>query len=201
MLKNQVNNLSNRGTTEFQQKESHPRNRMTVFLGILTILVGVAACLMPQWTTLAVELLIGIVLVSVGAIEGIHIYQLKRQSRWGWRALDSLLALTVGGFMLAFPLQGVLTLTILLALFFFLSGGFTIMLALQLRAWNGWGWILTSGIVSLMLGLLVSLQWPEHAGMVAGILIGVDLIFSGWWLVWLGWDSVAMIGENGRPEL
>lgn len=61
--------------------------------------------------------------------------------------------------------------------------GVKIMFALQRHLWSGWGWILASGLVSFVFVLLAFSLWVEGARWVIGVLIGVDLIFSGWWLI------------------
>jgi uncharacterized membrane protein HdeD (DUF308 family) len=169
----------------FEEGARHQRG-LLITIGIVTILAGVAAIIVPRMATLAIELLIGAVLVVDGVLQGIHAFQLREGKESWWRGLGALLAFAVGLILLFFPLQGILTLTLLIGIFFLLSGGFKIMLAFQVRSWSGWGWILTSGIISLFLGLLVFLLWPEGARWMIGVLVGVDLVFGGWWLIALG---------------
>jgi uncharacterized membrane protein HdeD (DUF308 family) len=171
-------------TNDLPWDERVRQQRGTILaIGIFTILAGVAAIIVPRLATLAVELMIGVILVISGILQGMYAWQIRTHREWLWKGLGALLACAVGLWLLVFPLQGVLTLTLLVGLFFLLNGGMTIMLALHMRSWSGWGWILTSGLVSLLLGFLVFLLWPEGAGWVLGILIGIDLIMSGWWLL------------------
>ena len=67
------------------------------------------------------------------------------------------------------------------------------MLAFQSRAWAGSNWILISGVTSIILSLVVFWQWPERASWVIGVVVGVDLIFS-------GWRMTVLTSESGKAE-
>lgn len=189
-------NSTNEGFAEEIPFEEGARNQrgLLITIGIVTILAGIAAIMVPRMATLAIELLIGVVLVVDGILQGIHAFQLRARKESWWRGLGAILAFAIGLILLIFPLQGVLTLTLLIGIFFLLSGGFKIMLGFQVRSWSGWGWILASGILSVFLGLLVFLLLPEGARWIIGVLVGVDLIFSGWWLI-------ALAGMSRKGEL
>ena len=88
--------------------------------------------------------------------------------------------------MLTNPAQGLEALTTLVIAYFVVDGIFTIVAGFKLKPIPGWGWILTSGISSLVLGGLLWSQWPMSGIYAIGMLIGVRLIFAGWSYVMLG---------------
>ena len=76
-----------------------------------------------------------------------------------------------------------MTLTLVMGVFFFLGGSFKSILAFQLRPLQGWCRMLFSGIISLGLGVLIFSMLTQAASWVIEILVGIDLIFGGWWLI------------------
>jgi uncharacterized membrane protein HdeD (DUF308 family) len=154
-------------------------------LGILMIILGVFAIAAPQVATIAVPLTLGWILVISGVGEGIHAFMAR-----GWRGfllelLSAILYLVVGILLLTNPLKGALALTILLAGFLIVEGVFKIVTALRVREHRGWGWLLASGIISVILGLMIWAEWPASGLWVIGLLVGIQLVFTGWALVML----------------
>jgi uncharacterized membrane protein HdeD (DUF308 family) len=154
-------------------------------LGILMIILGVFAIAAPQVATIAVQLTLGWILVISGVAEGIHAFMAR-----GWRGfllelLSAILYLVVGVLLLTNPLKGALALTILLAGFLIVEGVFKIVTALRVREHRGWGWLLASGIISVILGLMIWAEWPASGLWVIGLLVGIQLVFTGWALVML----------------
>jgi uncharacterized membrane protein HdeD (DUF308 family) len=154
-------------------------------LGILMIILGVIAMAAPVVATIAVQIMLGWLLVISGIAEGIHAFMAK-----GWRGfllelLSAVLYLGVGILLLVAPLQGALALTMVLAAFLLVEGIFKIITAFRVRDHRGWGWLLASGIVSVVLGVLIWAQWPASGLWVIGLLVGIQLLFTGWSLVML----------------
>ncbi len=152
-------------------------------LGILMILLGVIAIGAPLVAALAVDFLVGWLLVIGGLA---HLIDSFRSHKWGGFLLELLtgaLFLVIGILLLVHPLRGVLTLTMLLGLFFLIEGLFKIVLAVEMRKIWSWGWLLVSGILALIIGLLIWRQWPSSAAWAIGLLLGIDLIFGGWSMI------------------
>ncbi len=154
-----------------------------LFIGVLSILTGIAAIIVPQITALAVEMLLGWLFIFASFLQGIHAYHIHRRRGLGLSILTALLSLIVGVLLLVFPLSGVMTLTLVIGVFFLLGGSFKGLLAFQLRPLPGWDWMLFSGIISLGLGFLIFSMSTQAADQVIGIFVGIDLFFGGWWLI------------------
>ena len=102
----------------------------------------------------------------------------------------------IGGvFLLARPLIGLAALTMVLAAFFFADGIIEVVYAFKLRPVKGWGWMLFSGIVAGLLGVLIMYQWPVSGAWAIGVLVGVRLIFTGWSVIALGSFARGAIDE------
>jgi uncharacterized membrane protein HdeD (DUF308 family) len=153
--------------------------------GIVLIGLGVAAVSAPLVATLTAELLFGWLLVLSGIAHGFHAFKARN---WKGSLLQILLGVfssAVGVMLLIYPLRGVLTLTLVLATFFLAEGAAKIMMAVQLRSTPKWGWLLVSGLLALLLGVLIWVEFPSTAAWVLGVLLGIDLLFSGVVLVML----------------
>jgi len=96
------------------------------------------------------------------------------------------LTLLVGLYMVVRPGLALATLTLVLAIYFFVDGIFEIIEAFDLKPLNGWGWMLFGGIVSILLGIMIWRGWPEKSMLFVGILVGIKLIFAGWAMVGIG---------------
>ena len=109
----------------------------------------------------------------------------------------SLLYLLSGLLLLAYPLTGVFTLTLFLAAFFLAEGVFKLIHAFRMRPAARWGWIVFSGVISLILGFLVLAGLPLTAFWAIGLVVGIDLIFGGWSIIML---SMAVRSAARRGE-
>ena len=89
--------------------------------------------------------------------------------------------------LLVSPLQGALSLTLVLIAFFVVEGVASIMFALDhKRELSGqWGWMLFSGLVDLVLAVLILTGLPGSAVWAIGLLVGINMIFGGWALLLL----------------
>ncbi len=166
----------------------HSRN-WSMFVGGLLIALGILALAFPFAATLAAELVFGVLLTVAGIGQLIHAFRMQ-----GWKGstlagIGGLLSLLIGGLLLMFPLPGILTLTLLIGAFFVAGGIFRAVLAFQLKPHDGWGWLLFSAILALLLGGIILTQWPQASLWVIGILISIDFIFTGWWMLLLGMAS------------
>jgi uncharacterized membrane protein HdeD (DUF308 family) len=85
--------------------------------------------------------------------------------------------------MLAFPLEGALTLTVFLIAFFLAEGVVKCFMAYEMRGQRGWGWTLFSGIASIIVGILLWVALPGSALWALGLLVGIDFLIFGWTLI------------------
>jgi uncharacterized membrane protein HdeD (DUF308 family) len=151
-------------------------------LGIILILLGGMGISASGLVTLASVVFFGWLLIIGGAAVAIHAFWAKRWSGFFLQLLSGVLYLIVGWILVTRPGIGALTLTLVLAISLVVQGAFRIGVALSTRM-DGWGMLLVSGIITLVLGLMIWNEWPLSGIWVIGLFVGIDLIFYGWWLV------------------
>ena len=154
-----------------------------VALGIIFMLAGVIALGSVVMATIWAVTIVGIMMIMAGVAELIAAFSVKDWGKAAFLGLVGVLYIVAGviAFMNPFEAATILTLFLGIALVF---GGFVRMfLAWHMReAGKPWGWVVVSGIISLLLGLMIIAQWPYSSFFVLGIFLGIDLIFigSGW---------------------
>jgi uncharacterized membrane protein HdeD (DUF308 family) len=164
-------------TTEETANLTQPKN-MGLWVGVLAIVLGIAAILLPRFSTLVIESWLAFVLISVGTSS--TFYAIKtRPEGFVWQVALGLLYIGTGILLLVNPLGGVLTLTLLLGSFFLTEGVFESILAFQLRPQKNWGWVLSNGIITFALGVLVWSGWPQDAFWTIGTLVGISVLSTG----------------------
>jgi len=147
--------------------------------GIASIIFGGLAIIFPFAATLATELLFGAILAASGLVELVRAFAMRRTGSLLWNAVFGILALVAGAILLLWPLEGILTLTIIVGVFFLLGGALKLIAGFTLRGLRGRGWIGFSGALSLLVGFILLLGLPATASWAIGILVGIDLIFFG----------------------
>jgi uncharacterized membrane protein HdeD (DUF308 family) len=149
-------------------------------LGILFIVGGIFAFLTPFLAGLVVATIVGVIIVLAGIAQVIQAWRMKSWGGFIWQLVVGVV-LVVGGLSIYLnPVAGVLTLTLLAAIMFVLKGAFQIALGFRLRPHDGWGWIVASGVIAVIVGLLIYIQWPMSSGYALGTLAGISLAFTGW---------------------
>jgi uncharacterized membrane protein HdeD (DUF308 family) len=98
-----------------------------------------------------------------------------------WSLLSAVLGIAAGVVLLAWPVSGAISLTLLLIVFFIIEGVASIMYALEhKRDLSGrWGWMLTSGIIDLILAAIIFAGLPGTAAWALGLLVGINMLFGG----------------------
>lgn len=149
--------------------------------GILLVLLGVLAIAYSTVTTVISVIFFGILLCVGG---GVIIFDSFKSSFGKWNEFFmhlgmGILYLIAGIILVKGPLAGSITLTLLLAIFYILLGLFRTISCLTREVTNR-GWRLASSIITLLLGVLILLEWPASGLFIIGLFIGIDLIFTGW---------------------
>ena len=98
-----------------------------------------------------------------------------------WSLFSAALAVLAGLLLLARPMQGVLTLTIVVGAYFLAEGVATIMYALEHRRElsERWSWLLVSGLMDILIAFLIIAGLPGSAEWAIGLLVGINLVLGG----------------------
>ncbi len=167
--------------------------------GIILVILGAAAVIVPQIATLTVALFIGWVLLFSGIAGLFTTFSMRPMPGFWWSLLSAAIGIAAGLVLLFSPVEGAITLTIVLVAFFLLEGIASIMFALDHRNELPGTWIamLLSGIVDLILGAMIFLGLPSSAGWAIGLLVGINMIFGGFALI-----AMALQARHiGRPAV
>jgi uncharacterized membrane protein HdeD (DUF308 family) len=159
----------------------HEHWKLFLVEGIILVVLGLIAIVVPPIATLAVEILVGWLFLLSGIVGLITTFWMRDAPGFWWSLFSAVIGIAAGVVLLGWPVSGVLSLTIVLIAFFTVEGIVTIMFALEhKRELSGrWGWMLASGIVDLILAGIILSGLPASAAWAIGLLVGINMVFGG----------------------
>ena len=152
---------------------------ISILWGVLLIVFGVVAVGSPLLAAVAVNALVAWLIVLAGVVHLMLAFRVHQAGSVIWKVLVGIAYLCFGGYLIMHPVLGVASLTLLLGSLFLIEGILNIVLYVKMRPIHGSSWMLVDGIVTLLLGLMIYLQWPSSSAWAIGTLVGVSMIFSG----------------------
>ena len=147
--------------------------------GILMFVCGILAISLPLASSIGIVILLAWLILFAGISHLVFAFHSHSVGGFLWQVLLALIYGAAAIYMLMNPLLGVLSLTLLLAVFLLVEGILELALYFRVRQVRHAGWVLFDGIVTLILGILIWTHWPSSAVWVIGTLVGISLIFSG----------------------
>jgi uncharacterized membrane protein HdeD (DUF308 family) len=159
----------------------HAHWKLYLTEGVVLVVLGVIAILLPPIATLAVTILLGWLFLVSGVVGLFTTFRLRQAPGFWWSLISAVLGVMVGFVLLASPLSGAISLTFLLVAFFMIEGVASIMFSLDhKRELSGrWGWMLMSGVIDLVLGVMILAGLPSTAAWAIGLLVGINMVFGG----------------------
>lgn len=154
--------------------------------GIILCVLGVISLITPAVAGTAVVLVIGSLLLFGGFL---YLFQTSQAGDTSGKMMHIILGILMilGGFgIISHPLFGLSFLTWMMAMFFLFEGTWKVLMSFSLKPAAGWGQVLFSGIITLLLGGLISAEWPLSGLWAVGTLLGVDLLMTGFFLINVG---------------
>ncbi len=167
------------------------RHGWQVAWGVLLIISGILAVLMPGIAALATALVLAWLLIFGGGCEIAYAIHTRGREGFGWKLASGIVTLVLGIAILVVPLAGVASLALLVGAFLFISGITRAGLALRFKPQRGWGWILFDGLLSIGIAILIAIGWPQSSLAFIGLLTGFTLISTGVWRIMLRQRSLA----------
>jgi uncharacterized membrane protein HdeD (DUF308 family) len=161
-------------------------SKIGIVLGILTLLLGVLAITAPMISGMAVSMVVAFILIAAGICQTIFAFRAETFGGGILALLFGGFSIIAGGVMLARPLFGLASLTMVLVAYFLIDGVNQIAAAFRLRPTQGWGWMAFSGALAILLAILIWREWPLSGAWAIGVLVGIRLIMSGWAVIFLG---------------
>ncbi|MGC1165161.1 MAG: HdeD family acid-resistance protein [Solirubrobacterales bacterium] len=160
-------------------------------VGVLAILIGCIAILVPAVASVGTAIFIGWILLIAGAFLVAAAFSAHSIGTVVLRLIWAVLTVIVGVWLIVEPHNGTLTLTLVLGIYFLFMGLTRTVIAFMARGQQNAGLVGLSGVCGLVIGILVLVEFPSSADWAIGLLVGIDLIFAGWTLT-----SVALVGKD-----
>lgn len=146
---------------------------------ILFIILGVLAIILPGLFSVGLSLFIGWLFLIGGVFATIGALQALRAKGSLWRLASGILTAIAGVLIIAKPLEGVLIITMLIAIYYGVDGLFKIIYGLQASGTPGAGITILNGVFGLIIAWIVYSEWPESAEWFLGLIIGINMLIGG----------------------
>src|SRR5262249_54122925 len=156
--------------------------------GVLLTIAGILAIIYPAIASAAVVVLLGWLLIISGVLQGLSLIGARHVPHFWLQLISVILAVLVGLLFLRDPAQGMLTIALLLIVFFMIEGISKVVFALTIRPFPNWGWLLASGLVGILLAIILWANLPVTAVWLIGLLLGINLISVGAAIAYLAWQ-------------
>ena len=151
----------------------------SIALSVLLILAGLFAILVPPVSGIAVTLIFAWAMIFSGITHFVFAFKTHTTGGVLWEILVGAVYLFTGVYLLLHPLDALIALTLILAIYLFFEGVVETIQSFQLRPRHGANWLLFDGIVTLILAVMIWRSWPASTVWVIGTLVGISMIFSG----------------------
>ena len=156
--------------------------------GVLMVLAGIVALIYPFVSTVALVVFLGWLLILSGIVQGISLIGAQNVPNFWLQLVSVVLSIIVGVLFLRRPGEAVVTLTLLLIVFFMVEGFAKLLFSLTIRPLPNWGWVFASGIIGILLSIYLLANLTTTAVWLLGVLLGIQLIFEGVALSSLAWQ-------------
>jgi len=157
-----------------------------VALGVIMLIAGFIALTNIFVATVVSALYVGAMMLVAGIAQVIEAFQVRHWGAFFFWLVSGLLYAVAGLFALWNPALAAGALTLLLAISLIVAGILRIVIGLRFRPASGWGWIVSSAVITLIVGVILALGWPANTTFVLGIFLAVDLTFQGVAMIALG---------------
>jgi uncharacterized membrane protein HdeD (DUF308 family) len=165
------------------------------WLGIAFIIFGLLAIIFPLATTIAAKVFIGWLFIISGGFQTWQSFSIREWGGFLWNLLIGVMYLIVGCWLAFDPFTGIIGLTVLLAITFIAQGVMEAAIANNLRPNQGWGWMMFSGLIGVLAGILIISGLPSTAVWAVGLMVGINMISSGFAFFTLG-SAAKAVGES-----
>ncbi len=158
--------------------------------GILLAILGALAIAVPALASVAFAAFAGWLLFFAGVFRGVSLVRAPHAPGYLASLLLAILAACVGIIIALVPLQGVVTLTMLLTVYFIVHGLASFMFAFAIKGDTGrWVWVLLGGVIDIVLAGLIVAGWPQTSEYILGLYVGISLLFAGCTLMFAALDA------------
>ena len=164
-------------------------------LGILFLILGVIGLGMSVALTVVGVLYFGVLLLIGGGVQLWQSFKCRGWKSAAWHVFIALVYLVAGVLVVYDPVGAAVGLTLVIAIALLVTGATRLLMSFQLKPAGGWWWVLLSGIMSIVLGVIILAQWPATGLWVIGLVIAIELIVNGWSYIF-----VALAAKRARVQ-
>ncbi|MWP46442.1 HdeD family acid-resistance protein [Gilliamella sp. Pas-s27] len=169
-----------------------PKSNWFILIGVILIVLGCLALTYQFIATVFSVYFIGSLILIAGIAQALHSFNIKSFGQSALWAVMGILYIVIGLMSFFQPVAVSSALTLVISFLLLMSGFTQLFAALNNRNLPSWGWILTSAIITLILGFMIIIGWPYDSVWVLGMFLGIDLIFQGWAYVAIGFAIKAV---------
>jgi uncharacterized membrane protein HdeD (DUF308 family) len=166
-------------TTPAPMEVARKVSNWSIIWAVLLILCGALAIASPGIAAVAVNIFLAWLIIFAGVVHVFIAFHAHGAGSLIWKLLVGIAYIIFGGYLLLHPVVGVASLTLVIAILFLIEGVLDIVLFFKMRADGSSGWVLFDGLITILLGLMIYLQWPSSSAWAIGTLVGVSMIISG----------------------
>ncbi|OCG19758.1 MULTISPECIES: HdeD family acid-resistance protein [unclassified Gilliamella] len=157
-----------------------------ILVGVILIVLGCLALGYQFIATVFSVYFIGSLILIAGLAQTLHSFSIKSFGQSALWAVMGILYIFIGLMSFLKPVAVSSALTLVMSLLLMMSGFTQIFSAMINRNLPRWGWVLISGMITLILGFMVIIGWPYDSLWILGMFLGIDLVFQGWAYVAIG---------------
>jgi uncharacterized membrane protein HdeD (DUF308 family) len=163
----------------------HDHWKLFLIEGIILIVLGSAAIVVPGLASIAVAIFLGWLFLIGGIVGLVATLAGRGAPGFWWSLISALVSIAAGVALIGWPIGGTISLTLVLTAFLTIDGVVTILFAVEHRRQlsQRWIWLLVNGILDLVLAAIIFIALPVSAVWALGLIVGIDLVFGGWSLV------------------
>ena len=161
-------------------------SRTATVMGTAVIILGLLAIFAPTISGIAVGTIVAILLLAAGIAGTLFAFQSKSFGEGLLQFLWAGFTAVCGAVMLARPLFGLASLTMVVGIYFIVQGLARVLAGFQLKPVAGWGWLIFDGLTAFLLAFMILREWPLSGEWAIGVLVGAHLLLQGWSLIMLG---------------
>ena len=176
-------NLSHGPTLGTAMHKLHHRWGWFVALGILAVFLGTVALVLDVHATITTVYIVAVFMIIAGGSEVAVGLGSKTWGRFFLWIVAGLFYIVAGAFALAQPIHAAIILTLMLGAAMLTAGVVRIYIGTHMHS-HAKMMVIVGGAVTALVGVLIILGWPTNSLVILGLLLGIDLLFTG--MTWIG---------------
>lgn len=180
------------------EEELEKHSRLIFWEGVIFVIFGFFAIVLPALSSLVVTMVIGWLFLISGFLQFFRCWKSRKAMTGIVTGIMAIISVIAGLMLLFEPLEGIVALTLLLAIYFLVSGIFKLLLPLQMTGVPNRGWMAVDGLVTIGLAVIIFLDWPFSALQFLGILAGIYMLFGGNSLIFLSFGLKKAYDEHTK---